>query len=110
MIDQKDRELLLLAAKAAEIIHDGFKGNGLWLIIPNESEGGDSDYWCPLLDDGMALRLAVKLGIDVSKAQVDFYDKDSSDPYAATRHSIVCAAAEFERQNEIPNPEQNHRP
>lgn len=91
-----DRELLELAAKAAGLAHDGFKGDGLWLVIPSVSEGGDPDYWCPLLDDGMALRLAVTLGIDVSKAQIDYYDKNSNDPYAATRRAIVCASAEVE--------------
>lgn len=44
----ENRELLILAAKAA--------GYG------NEEGSG---YWNPLMDDGDALRLAVKLGIQV---------------------------------------------
>ena len=51
----------------------------------------------PLEDDALALRLAVKLGIDISTAQLDYYDKHSSDPYAATRRAIVRAAAEIGR-------------
>jgi hypothetical protein len=53
------------------------------------------NQWNPLEDDGDALRLAVKLGIDIAKAQVDYWDKHSNDPYAATRRAITRAAAEI---------------
>ena len=52
-----DRELLEMAAKAAGIeTHGAMMAD--WL-------NGHSSYWNPLTDDGDALRLAVKLGIDV---------------------------------------------
>jgi hypothetical protein len=84
-----DRELLELAAKAC-----GFE----LLDCTCKKERKNSvtgKHWNPMNDDGDALRLAVKLGIDIAKAQVDYWDKDSTDPYAATRRAIVMAAAEI---------------
>ena len=89
-----DRELLELAAKAAGVPYikpsDDYDGS-LGLAI------GDNPMrtrtWNPLTDDGDALRLAVKLVIDIGDAQADYWDKDSTDPYAATRRAIVRAAA-----------------
>ena len=78
-----DRELLEMAAKAA-----GYDIN--W--------DGIGWQWNPLTDDGDALRLTVKLGIDISKSQVDYWDKNSTDPYAATRRAIVRAAAEIGKE------------
>lgn len=83
-----DRELLEAAAKAA-----GFKYVG-----PPEGR------WNPLEDDGDALRLAVKLELEVwntaddSRAVSLLNDKQAvephnGDPYAATRRVIVRAAA-----------------
>ena len=100
-----DRELLELAAKAAGIP---------WV------EGGPSRMgwagWNPLTDDGDALRLAVKLDIDLIRESLDdvpstpthvkaqSWDLEFSasealgdDPYAATRRAIVRAAAEIGR-------------
>lgn len=98
-----DRELLELAAKAA----------GIELVWH-----GDADPWCfaetvagikwnPLADDGDALRLAVKLKMDLivherlSSAAADGFLRRSEhhkgDPYAATRRAIVRAAAEIGR-------------
>ena len=86
-----DRELLELAAKAAGLSHpDGWD----WIRNPL----GYS--WNPLEDDGDALRLAVRVGIDVSKAQIEFWDKHSTDPLAATRRAITRAAAEIGRNME----------
>ena len=117
-----DRELLELAAKAAGIEvewrewttgriaefqtikytkHEGFWGNGV--------------CWNPLTDDGQALRLAVKLRIDLVVAEDHIaaanYDFDKEKflfaskcegyrpcPYAATRRAIVRAAAEIAKQ------------
>ena len=97
-----DRELLELAAKAV-----GMK----W--------GGDEFYdkhgplcgWNPLNDDGDALRLAVKLEIELSSAydagmnayagySIDddmkyVIEPTGEDRYAATRRAIVRAAAEI---------------
>ena len=93
-----DRELLELAAKAAgiEIKH--------WI----GSEPFSPD-WNPLTDDGDALRLAVKLKLDVltdcldgvciSSAQLEEQcEPDLGDPYAATRRAIVRAAAEIGKE------------
>ncbi len=58
--------------------------------------------WNPLTDDGDALRLAVKLRMDVFTAVNGCYvelgkeqvsEKNFADPYAATRRAIVRAAA-----------------
>lgn len=59
-----DRELLELAAKAAGVsVVRGYFGCGeCWLT---EKAGFGLTPWNPLTDDGDALRLAVKLGIDV---------------------------------------------
>lgn len=97
-----DKELLELAAKAAGIEgHFGLKGetNNFW-----RDDG--SGQWSPLINDGDALRLAVKLNMDM------FQDRDfnhvsvngcyedfiEDDPYAATRRAIVRAAAEIGKE------------
>jgi hypothetical protein len=90
-----DRELLELAAKAA--------GNGFVI-----------GYWNPLTDDGDALRLAVKLSLDVLQNPVgqttccivmgddaqecEVLEDYNGDPYAATRRAIVRAAAAIGEQ------------
>lgn len=99
-----DKEMLELAAKAA-----GFK---LWWRTPmNEPRDQvpivDDKSWNPLIDDGDALRLAVKLGIGMvhhlgwgqvfhpsfNGERIDFhYDPDAE---TATRRAIVRAAAEI---------------
>ena len=92
-----DRELLELAAKAA-----GYDGLGMW----DEKHGylWDGEGWSfdPLRDDGDALRLAVKLEMDLSLTEFGAWVNDSidctdTDPYAATRMAIVLAAAEIGR-------------
>ena len=109
-----DRELLELAAKAA----------GLSLSHCDDSVWDDerADYvgWNPLIDDGDALRLAVKLGMNVLftpedvEVIADQHAKEDGgemvapwaceswtlkqqDPPAATRRAIVRAAAEIGR-------------
>lgn len=97
-----DKELLELAAKAAGI-------EGAWVAWPfppggwfRLNQGGAT--WNPLTDDGAALRLAVKLNMNVdivtgaSSAQligVAFCSEphQGTDPYAATRRAVVRAAA-----------------
>jgi hypothetical protein len=94
----EDKELLILAAKAAgiEIISDAGE-KGIWIKHKFLA-------WNPLTDDGDALRLAVKLGITVEffADEVWAFDDDhtdpikeiyGNDPYAATRRCIVRAAA-----------------
>ncbi len=85
-----DKELLELAAKAAEI---------------DRTPNGFDKPWNPLTDDGDALRLAVKcciqIGIDKQNANAMFsldsifWENCGDDPYAATRRAIVRAAAEI---------------
>jgi hypothetical protein len=85
-----DRELLEAAAKAA---------GGNFVI----------GYWNPLTDDGDALRLAVRLRLDIdfeksymvsvwSRHLDDWViERCDDDPYAATRRAIVRAAAAIGR-------------
>ena len=97
-----DRELLEMAAKAARY---QYAKHGGYIVVD-----GIPGNWNPLTDDGDALRLAVKLRINlhfcesdamttayaeggIQGAAVDFMD----DPYAATRRAIVRAAAELAR-------------
>jgi hypothetical protein len=90
-----DRELLELAAKAAGIEINWFK----WERLTNQ--------WNPITDDGDALRLAVKLEIDLiigtghkfvtarnEVTQLNEYEY-TQDKYAATRRAITRAAAEI---------------
>jgi hypothetical protein len=108
-----DRELLEMAAKAAGITLR-------WIQGPNDDEcihpirrrddGMCEVDWNPLTDDGDALRLAVKLGIDIEthgcnsahpfacafdceRNIAEEEQPDNGDPYAATRRAIVRAAA-----------------
>src|SRR5689334_13371203 len=103
-----DRELLELAAKAAGIktatstcVH---RSRFSMLCI-------DGNYWNPLTDDGDALRLAVKLQLEIGfpnketvwsfgrKGEVSKEDTQS-DHYSATRRAIVRAAAEIGKLKE----------
>jgi hypothetical protein len=102
-----DKELLECAAKAAGIALENVPMMGAGLLL---EKGG---VWNPLEDDGDALRLAVKLRLDVLWAEHEksvVVCNDSSnkeliaekvrftdDPYAATRRAIVRAAAEIGR-------------
>jgi len=93
-----DRELLEMAAKAAGrewLSYHLTKG----MCCRDDSYGGLIEYyWNPLTDDGDAMRLAVKLGIDISGVQLKYWDKTSKNPYAATRRAIVLAAAEIGKE------------
>lgn len=94
-----DRELLELAAKAAEItLWDWSEVSQAYRTTKPMHD------WNPLTDDGDALRLAVKLGVDVfgsSHYRMCEWDEgvatepSNNDPYAATRRAIVRAAAEI---------------
>jgi hypothetical protein len=109
-----DRELLKLAAKAAGIHigpdspwsgysdRDGF-------YTTNMDGSAVTWRWNPIADDGDALRLAVKLRMNVFHAAGKAYALDEeggieceqgheTDPLAATRRAIVRAAAEIGRQ------------
>ena len=95
-----DKELLELAAKAAGIEKDQWSDFYMMPTMPNGSLIAKTGGWNPLTDDGDALRLAVKLGIDIGEACGWYYNNDeddeyNKDPYAATRRAIVRAAAEI---------------
>lgn len=96
-----DKELLEMAAKAAGIV--GIDASDVGLKIR-----GILGLWNPLTDDGDALRLAVKLGIELGINDSEHYvyafkrNLDTSkseathgDPYAATRRAVVRAVAEI---------------
>ena len=97
-----DRELLKMAAKAAEI-------ELKWMTVVHTGEQFVSN-WHPLTDDGDALRLAVKLNIVVwecnqydramvevlcGPARGEYWEFVGVDSYAATRRAITRAAAEI---------------
>jgi hypothetical protein len=100
-----DRELLELAAKAANV--DFYTPEGMdapWCGSGFYLRG--CAVWNPLTDDGDALRLAVKLGIELlftknrvgagrhspAAAPWAAEDRNVDDPYSATRRAIVRAA------------------
>ena len=104
-----DRDLLELAAKALGIDHPGgehcVNGPALW-------DCKTLQWWKPLTDNGDALRLAVRLRMDVSfldsLVEVCWFDEAESDNCSveerindaqgeceATRRAIVRAAAEI---------------
>jgi len=105
-----DRELLELAAKAA-----GYDTRHPWnaerMLMNPQVVGlcitGVSTNWNPLDHDSDALRLAVKLRLSVDCTANDGPQVDDThkghrtnwgpDPYAATRRTIVRAAAEIGR-------------
>lgn len=108
-----DRELLELAAKAAGIEGEYKELFGGIDYQPNAPIDNDWEVWNPLTDDGDALRLAVKLKIEIGFSEdtngeemaVAQYGKWAwrgvsmeQDPYAATRRAIVRAAAEIGKE------------
>ena len=96
-----DRELLELAAKAAGIEHGADRfDSGISLTLP-DGRHKSMPKWNPLTDDGDALRLAVKLEIDLcfgahyviaDGEQVPTVN-NANDKNAAVRQAIVLAAA-----------------
>lgn len=103
-----DRELLELAAKAAGI-EFGARRFDCGLSLTENGRHRSLPRWNPLTDDGDALRLAVKLGLDVwahgprtqagnPKTGIMLEHEHYFDPYAATRRVIVRAAAEIGKE------------
>ena len=100
-----DKELLELAAKAAgwTIEENGHDVQGHPWFWCHQLQ----DHWDPIIDDGDALRLAVKLKLCFGPnfdgdLAVCFGDNGNNvtepfgnNPYAATRRAIVRAAAEI---------------
>jgi hypothetical protein len=115
MEQTNDRELLEAAARAAGlgrvVWNDEAMYAGKFGALLTKDGIGERTWWNPLMDDGDALRLAVKLNLDVdicfSAASVCYVftntagDEDADhvseptgdDPAAATRRAIVRAAA-----------------
>ena len=106
-----DRELLEMAAKAAEIKVEFYETYGRELC-KKENDYGPDNQWNPLTDDGDALRLAVVLSIRLTEfkdtvvksrgvawkdgyASCALWEPEGTDPFAATRRAIVRAAAEI---------------
>lgn len=102
-----DLELLELAAKAAGI--DGWWSGADYCYGYNGNKNVPVP-WRPLTDDGDALRLAVKLRMNIRHYSITHEGPDrvgidngygiypvlyGADPYAATRRAIVRAAAEI---------------
>jgi hypothetical protein len=102
-----DRELLEMAAKAAGWASWDWLAGDEFLNVYDAD--GVHEMFNPLTDDGDALRLAVKLRLDICRLHEkheavcvwldhagDFIEEPhGSDPYAATRRAIVRAAAEI---------------
>ena len=111
-----DRELLKLAARSAGLmIWEGRNTTGLHPAMNALA----APKWNPLMDDGDAFRLAVKLGLPIKRDKWNsgvryvschrtwhcndslWYDEgvslDDGDEFAATRRAIVRAAAEMAR-------------
>lgn len=116
-----DKELLELAAKAcgfkkvSATYHsddDGYQTSEFWCMHVKDLYDGKSGYsciWNPLTDDGDALRLAVKLGLVLviesdmvfcrnQRTDKAFREPRNNDPYAATRRTIVRAAADIGKE------------
>ena len=117
-----DRELLELAARAAGIALE-WRSDRESLDpghqVPDDLYGHVWKRWDPLLDDGDAMRLAVRCGMGILYETQEYmgdrtievsYDIDEGDgtckvvtevldcnPCAATRRAIVRAAAEIGR-------------
>lgn len=115
-----DKQLLELAAKAANIIIDGFGYADFYSSREGEvahihyiGDGRKFSEWNPLTDDGDALRLAVKLGmtvyVDTHPSGCECTEVNSvtypsgghavvnheACPASATRRAIVICAAEI---------------
>lgn len=106
MTEQTDRELLEMAANAAEL-------SLAWSSMEGLSARRTDTWaiWNPLTDDGDALRLAVKLDMQIWRntggtvsamppgGVIGFWsrlkDEVAPDPCAAYRRAIVRAAAEI---------------
>lgn len=113
--DITDRELLELAAKAAGYVTK--VESGIVFVRRYRIPKIDWKEWNPLDDDGDALRLAVKLEMEIYHAFDDVlnvyvsypmargpthriayvFEPHGKDPIAATRRAIVRAASKIER-------------
>lgn len=98
-----EKELLTYAAKAIDLKWLSYH-HSKGLCCRDHKYGGLIEYyWNPLTDDGEALRLAVKLEMEIncmelSQFQVATYDDKGNATYtddSCVRRAIVRAAAEI---------------
>lgn len=117
-MDDRDRELLEAAAKAAGIIgkweiDKAYLQERWYFNVPYDNQNMLSGFeWNPLRDDGDAFRLAVKLHLDINsyprsnevaavqhRQNIGVYTRNieriEDDPCKSTRRAIVRAAAEI---------------
>jgi len=94
-----DRELLELSAKAAGIEIEYWLNDNPRVVEMFRGHLPNHEVWNPLTNDGDALRLAVKLRLQITITEGVPEDASSGDAveYAATRRAIVQAAAEIGR-------------
>lgn len=114
---QSDRELLEMAARAARAAGVQVIDTEAGPQIIEWTNGSCESYrvWRPLTDDGDALRLAVKLGLQVTPgtynkdefsafragfSEVHEYRHFQQDEFAATRRAITRAAAAIGQEKE----------
>ena len=99
-----DRELLQYAAKAAGLDLEWCDPWKCMAKLCADETFAHNSQWNSLVDDGDALRLAVKLRLyalwqyDLFVVYTDDHrvrEHDLSDPYAATRRAITRVAAEI---------------
>ena len=102
-----DKELLELAAKAAGIkLRWWDNGRNGFRVCNDTGSVCKRLHWNPIEDDRDALRLAVKLGINVAPGTAtnrfsvahgcsQVLEERKPDKYAATRRAITRAAAEI---------------
>jgi hypothetical protein len=104
-----DRELIALAAKAANIHIEYFNetSSGAWVPEDyDDNQHGPFVEWNPLTDDGDALRLAVNLRLEINPFASEILVSHSTpggvcvserndEPYSSTRRAIVRAAAKI---------------
>ena len=97
-----DREMLEMAAKAAGLHVKVASNSGRGLKVH-----GNCNWWNPLTDDGDALRLAVRLHMQVSVTTESCRAEtlpclgvrvNDSDENLATRRAVVMAAAAVGRE------------
>ena len=106
-----DRELLEKAAKAVGIVIEDWTGDTPRVIKMFRGHSPRYSEWNPLDDDGDALRLAVKLKLEIDigngiaartqrgeKILIDA--KEEACAYAATRRAIVRAAASITKEQQ----------
>lgn len=105
-----DRELLELAAKSVGMVVVSDYDSATWAHLADEHPE-QAVRWNPLADDGDALRLAVKLRLDIMPS-LDSQEASTRDPRdyviaeeengddacAALRRAIVRAAAEIAKR------------